>query len=209
VLGSREGHWTSMDELCQCMRASMLLPGTAASCNGPPSSSVSSTARGAPMHARAARLGSSDACGGLRRPAAPPLSVGHLPAAGIAGPVIRLPSMTGSMGETEEEEGGEPLADAMLFEPIPYRAALAEGATHVLVLRTRPDGLNLVRKQAVIEKLIAHRFFRRKEGLPRMAEHMAQQQHRRGRAHAGPLSAPLGPPTPALRRPSRAAPRGQ
>ena len=42
----------------------------------------------------------------------------------------------------------EPLADAMLFEPIPYRAALAEGATHVLVLRTRPDGVNLVRKQA-------------------------------------------------------------
>ena len=50
MLGSREGHWTSMDELCQCMRASMLLPGTAASCNGPPSSSVSSTARGAPVH---------------------------------------------------------------------------------------------------------------------------------------------------------------
>ena len=42
----------------------------------------------------------------------------------------------------------EPLADAMLFEPIPYRAALTEGATHVLVLRTRPDGVNLVRKQA-------------------------------------------------------------
>ena len=38
----------------------------------------------------------------------------------------------------------------MLFEPIPYRAALAEGATHVLVLRTRPDGVNLVRKQAIV-----------------------------------------------------------
>ena len=115
----------------------------------------------------------------------------------------------------------EPLADAMLFEPIPYRAALAEGATHVLVLRTRPDGVNLVRerlalalaitltltlaltlalalalalspdpspsphtdlnqvrKQAIIEKLISHRFFRRKQGLPRMAKHMEQQRHR-------------------------------
>jgi len=88
---------------------------------------------------------------------------------GICGPPITLPSMEG---------GAEPLADAMLFEPIPYRAALAEGATHVLVLRTRPDGVNLVRKQAIIEKLISHRFFRRKLGLRRMAKHMEQQRHR-------------------------------
>ena len=60
---------------------------------------------------------------------------------GICGPTITLESMGGKK---------EPLADAMLFEPIPYRAALAEGATHVLVLRTRPDGVNLVRKQATL-----------------------------------------------------------
>mmetsp|Transcript_27280 Transcript_27280/g.45471 ORF Transcript_27280/g.45471 Transcript_27280/m.45471 type:complete len:520 (+) Transcript_27280:25-1584(+) len=88
---------------------------------------------------------------------------------GIAGPVVNLPQM----GDDKQ-----PLADAMLFEPIPYRAALAEGATHVLVLRTRPDGINVVRKQAIVEKLIAHRFFRRKMKLPRMAEHMWQQRHR-------------------------------
>ena len=33
---------------------------------------------------------------------------------------------------------GEPLVDGGLLEPIPYRAALREGATHVLVLRSRP-----------------------------------------------------------------------
>ena len=38
--------------------------------------------------------------------------------------------------------------------------------------------LNQVRKQAIIEKLISHRFFRRKQGLPRMAKHMEQQRHR-------------------------------
>ena len=38
---------------------------------------------------------------------------------GICGPTITLESMGGKK---------EPLADAMLFEPIPYRAALAEGA---------------------------------------------------------------------------------
>lgn len=60
---------------------------------------------------------------------------------GICGPPITLDSMQGAK---------EPLADAMLFEPIPYRAALAEGATHVLVLRTRPDGVNLVREQLAL-----------------------------------------------------------
>ena len=35
-----------------------------------------------------------------------------------------------------------------------------------------------MRLQAIIEKLISHRFFRRKQGLPRMAKHMEQQRHR-------------------------------
>ena len=30
--------------------------------------------------------------------------------------------------------------DAFCYEPIPYRSAVKEGATHVLVLKTRPDG---------------------------------------------------------------------
>jgi len=32
-----------------------------------------------------------------------------------------------------------PLADAFLCEPMPYRSAVKEGATHVVILRTRPD----------------------------------------------------------------------
>ena len=128
---------------------------------------------------------------------------------GICGPTITLESMGGEK---------EPLADAMLFEPIPYRAALAEGATHVLVLRTRPDGVNLVRKQAtlgptpthstvlyidnlvrkqaIIEKLISHRFFRRKQGLPRMAKHMEQQRHRARQPEPEPEPKPEPYPYP-------------
>jgi predicted patatin/cPLA2 family phospholipase len=34
--------------------------------------------------------------------------------------------------------GGEPMVDGGLLEPIPFRSALREGATHVLVLRSRP-----------------------------------------------------------------------
>ena len=54
--------------------------------------------------------------------------------------------------------------------------------THSIVLYIG----NLVRKQAIIEKLISHRFFRRKQGLPRMAKHMEQQRHRARRPEAEP-----------------------
>ena len=80
---------------------------------------------------------------------------------GLCGEVVCLP--LDSPGDNTDSGDGEacearsrggvqesvPLADALLFEPIPYRSAIAEGATHVLVLRTRPDSVNVVRKQSV------------------------------------------------------------
>ena len=103
-------------------------------------------------------------------------------AIGICGPVVPLkvipspetpPATSAVRGEAirGEEACGEgalsstalpqyhSYADAMLFEPIPYRSAVAEGATHVLVLRTRPDEVNIVKKGSIFERLIAHRFF--------------------------------------------------
>ena len=35
----------------------------------------------------------------------------------------------------------EPLADALLFEPLSYQSAIREGAMHVVCLRSRPYGL--------------------------------------------------------------------
>lgn len=95
---------------------------------------------------------------------------------GICGPVVPLRRPTRATDAVPEYNSH---ADAMLFEPIPYRSAVAEGATHVLVLRTRPDGTNVVKKPSVFERLIAHRFFRRKMRMPRMAAHMIDQRHRR------------------------------
>lgn len=34
----------------------------------------------------------------------------------------------------------ERLVDSQLYEPIPFRTAVEDGCTHVLVLRSRPDG---------------------------------------------------------------------
>lgn len=89
---------------------------------------------------------------------------------GICGPTVAL---NNSKGEPE------PHADAMLYEPVPYRLAVREGATHVLVLRTRPDGSNVVRPVSFVERLIAHRFFQRKMRMPHMYLHMREQRHRR------------------------------
>lgn len=53
-------------------------------------------------------------------------------------------------GSSEDQgrraEGKEPMVDALVYEPIPYRTALAQGATHVLVLRSYPDGTFLPKR---------------------------------------------------------------
>ena len=56
-------------------------------------------------------------------------------------------------------EDCEPLADALMCEPVPYRSAVEDGATHVIVLRTRPDPCAVLGKgPGVFEHLIAKRY---------------------------------------------------
>ena len=62
--------------------------------------------------------------------------------------------------------GSEPYSDALIFEPVPYRSAVKDNCTHVLVLRTRADGISVTAKMGLAEKLIISRFFGRKQGLP-------------------------------------------
>lgn len=68
---------------------------------------------------------------------------------GIAGPVMNMdrraigknkqPGLKKYVvGNNLEGDHYEPLADALVYEPFPYRSAVAEGATHVVVLRSRP-----------------------------------------------------------------------
>ena len=46
---------------------------------------------------------------------------------------------------------GEPMVDGGLLEPIPYRTALREGATHVLVLRSREASYRARRQDRLVE----------------------------------------------------------
>ena len=59
--------------------------------------------------------------------------------------------------------------DAFCYEPIPFRSAVENGATHVLALRSRPDGCFLETKPYTYEKLVAPVYFRL-NGLPRVGE---------------------------------------
>jgi len=55
-----------------------------------------------------------------------------------------------------------PLVDALVCEPIPYRSAIIDGATHVIVLRTRPDPSPILGKPpGIYEKLIGRKYFKR------------------------------------------------
>lgn len=54
--------------------------------------------------------------------------------------------------------GSEPLVDALVFEPIPYRSAVRDNCTHILVLRTTPDGVSITKRMSLAQKLIVNRY---------------------------------------------------
>ena len=111
VLSRAAGHFSTREELLECLRASMLLPG-------------------------------------------------------IAGPPVTLPGVD------------EPLNDAQLFEPIPFKSAVAGGASHVLVVRTRPDGIKVSRTQGPFEINMYRRFFKRKTSFPQVYDFLKGGKHK-------------------------------
>ncbi|GJD10958.1 hypothetical protein Gasu2_51200 [Galdieria sulphuraria] len=73
---------------------------------------------------------------------------------------------------------GDVFADAILHEAIPLRSALREGATHVLVLRTRPQGARIPHKAGMYERLIAVPSFRSQENFPVIQAFVLSGHHR-------------------------------
>jgi predicted acylesterase/phospholipase RssA len=107
---------------------------------------------------------------------------------GIAGPLMNLDTraLKGQkvpkklvLGNNMKGDHWEPMADALLFEPLPYRSAIDEGATHVLVVRSRPDGVEVTGKGGLFERLIFHRFFLRKNRLPNIYKRLKMQLHKK------------------------------
>jgi hypothetical protein len=109
---------------------------------------------------------------------------------GIAGAIVNYNQETLKESKFIHENGvfetlqAEPLADALIYEPLPFYSAIAEGATHVLVLRSRPDGVNVLGKSSPMERMISKRFFRRKNQLQHIDEYMKKQLHKKVYAKA-------------------------
>eukprot|EP01039_Chlorochromonas_danica_P009973 gene9972-11023_t len=127
ILSARDGNFQTLDELAQCMKASMLLPG-------------------------------------------------------VTGDAICLRNAS-AMGKNifrpnPQEAKSEPLSDALLYEPIPYRSAIKENCSHILVFRTRADDNSVTKKMSFMEKMIMQRFFGRKLKLPELVDWMVNQYHK-------------------------------
>ena len=106
---------------------------------------------------------------------------------GIAGPAINL-HMNHENDKTKpkfvlhnnySDTDYEPLGDALIYGPMPYDIAHEDGATHVLVIRSRPDGKDVTGKGSIFEKLIFRRFFLRKNKLPRVFDRMRKHLHKK------------------------------
>jgi predicted patatin/cPLA2 family phospholipase len=107
---------------------------------------------------------------------------------GIAGPLMNLDTraLKGEkvpkkfvLGNNLKGDHWEPMADALLYEPLPYRSAIKEGVTHVLIVRSRPDGVDVTGKGGIFERLIFRRFFLRKNHLPNIFKRLKMQLHKK------------------------------
>jgi hypothetical protein len=72
-----------------------------------------------------------------------------------------------------KEQNSHICFDAFCYEPIPYRSAVEKAnATHVLALRSRPDGCIVETKQHMYEKIVAPIYFRQ-NGMKHVARWFA------------------------------------
>lgn len=131
VMSMDDGHFSTFDELSDCMHASCLLPG-------------------------------------------------------IAGPVmnVKVENLTSEkptfvLANNLKDPDYEPLADALIYGPMPYEQAFEDGATHAIVIRSRPDGTDVTGKGGIFEKLIFRRFFLKKNKLPKIFLRMSRHFHKK------------------------------
>jgi hypothetical protein len=85
---------------------------------------------------------------------------------GATGAPVHLVDNSASCNGTEK---GVAFFDAFCFEPLPYRSAVEDGATHVLVLCSRPEGFQPKTVPGLYERGVANIYFK-SHGEPEVAE---------------------------------------
>jgi predicted patatin/cPLA2 family phospholipase len=81
---------------------------------------------------------------------------------------MTVPGATGPPVRIQKGNETLPYFDAFCFEPLPYRSAVEEGATHCLVLCSRPEGFQPKVKPGVYEKFVTPNYFK-SHGEPAVA----------------------------------------
>eukprot|EP01041_Mallomonas_annulata_P009339 gene9339-19382_t len=136
VLSSESNNFHSLPSLLDCIRASMLVPGICGRLMG-----ISESVR------------------------TPFLLDDTTPTTSVATTTVTETDADNTSGSALLTglglvEAPEPLVDALLSEPLPFRSAIKEGCTHVVVLRTRPDPCPMLGTgPGLYENHIARRFF--------------------------------------------------
>eukprot|EP00903_Cladosiphon_okamuranus_P009684 g9214.t1 len=184
-LASRRGHFSTVDELTGCIRASMLVPGLAGPLlsvperrrrrrrKGQPSESLAAADSASPPPSNTdsvvdSYVGGSTAASQAQRRKNRDLfwrrggseEDGRQPERdnGVAA-VLEWEGLApeGSAGDSDSTEL---LVDAMVFEPLPYRSAIEDGCTDVVVLCTRPKGSQVLgKKPSIYETRVVKKFF--------------------------------------------------
>jgi predicted acylesterase/phospholipase RssA len=86
-----------------------------------------------------------------------------------------LPGMCGAPQQIETQT--DQLVDALLFDSLALRSAIAGGATHIVMLRTRPDGKNLI-KTSKVGNAISKRYFGKKLKKDHIVDYCNRNQNR-------------------------------
>jgi len=158
LLSHEGGHFDSLEDLCNSLHASCLLPGIA----GPVMNVLKRISRNSKGKAESVTPTSSNVTQQKK-------------------PNFLLRNIHRKRELNDEDY--EPLGDAMLSAPIPYDIAHDEGATHVLVIRSSSDGTNLMEVPPImawIGSRIYKRYFLKKNHLPRMYKRsQTEQRHQR------------------------------
>jgi predicted patatin/cPLA2 family phospholipase len=171
ILSHEEGHFDTVEDLCNSLHASCLLPGIA----GPVMNVLKRIQRGNKTKAEVtAAIRPKKQLGSIDTKEAQQQQQDQKPNF-----VLRNTHRE----RHQNDKDYEPLGDAMLSAPIPYDIAHDEGATHVLVIRSSPDGTNLLAAPSVmawIGSMIFKRYFLKKNHLPGMYKRsQTEQRHQR------------------------------
>jgi predicted acylesterase/phospholipase RssA len=84
------------------------------------------------------------------------------------GPPVEILRHKTSNPLDQNKNSSLPFFDAFCFEPLPYRSAVEEGATHVLVLASRPLGFQPATQPGVYERTLSPIYFY-SHGQPKVA----------------------------------------